>query len=208
MDEADGLWGPHRSGQRRYHQAEARFNNATKQQREYSLSANAWRTARRTLDDAEKAYEESRQQHEETSVELKKFARIRRVHAPVRHKGELEREITASGDVVVLAENAAALLAEAERHEAEMQAKVKILESQLDQVQQKLEGLDFDEVLVQRADDITQLHEQRIKTREGKDHLPKRRAELEYEIGELARLATELGWKNCRTSRIDRSDTG
>ena len=44
-DEADGLWGPHRSGQRRYHQAEARFNNATKQQREYSLSANAWRTA-------------------------------------------------------------------------------------------------------------------------------------------------------------------
>ena len=201
-DEADRLWGPYRSGQRRYHQAEARFNNATKQQREHSLSANAWRTARKTLDDAEKAYEESRQQHEETSVELKKLARIRRVHASVRRKGELEQEIAAASNVVVLPENAAARLAEAEGHEAEMQAKVKILEPQLDQAQQKLGGLDFDEVLVQRADDITQLHEQRIKIRSGKDHLPKRRAELEYELGELARLATELGWETAEPAEL------
>ena len=83
-----------------------------------------------------------------------------------------------------------------------MQAKVKILEPQLDQVQQKLEGLDFDEVLVQRADDITQLHEQRIKIRDGKDHLPKRRAELEYELGELARLATELGWETAEPAEL------
>ena len=201
-DEADGLWSPYRSGKRIYHQAEARFNNATRQQREHSLSANAWRKVRKALDAAEKAYKESQQQHEATSIELKKLARIRRVHASVRRKGELEQEITAVGNVVVLPENAAALLAEAERHEAEMQAKVKILEPQLDQVQQKLEGLDFDEVLVQRADDITQLHEQRIKIRDGKDHLPKRRAELEYELGELARLATELGWETAEPAEL------
>ena len=201
-DKADGLWGPYRSGKRSYHQAEARFNNATRQQREHSLSANAWRKVRKALDAAEKAYKESQQQHEATSIELKKLARIRRVHASVRRKGELEQEITAVGNVVVLPENAAALLAEAERHEAEMQAKVKILEPQLDQVQQKLEGLDFDEVLVQRADEITQLHEQRIKIRNGKDHLPKRRAELEYELGELARLATELGWETAEPDEL------
>ena len=34
-EEADGLWGPYRSGKRSYHQAEARFNNATRQQREH-----------------------------------------------------------------------------------------------------------------------------------------------------------------------------
>ena len=55
---------------------------------------------RKALDAAEKAYKESQQQHEATSIELKKLARIRRVHASVRRKGELEQEITAVGNVV------------------------------------------------------------------------------------------------------------
>ena len=200
---ADGLWSPRRSGKRHYYEAEDRFNNATRQQREHSLSANAWRTARKALVDAEKAHEESRRQHEATSVELKKLARIRRVHASVRRKGELDRETATSGEVIELPENAAALLAEAERHETEMQAQVKILEFQLDQARERLEGLDFfDEVLVQRSDDITQLHEQRIKIRGGKDDLPKRRAELEDELKELVQLATELGWEAAEPSEL------
>ena len=193
-EEADELWGPRRSEKRRYYQAEGRFNNATKRQREHSLSATAWLAARKELDDAEKAHGENRQQHETTSIELKKLARIRRVYASVRRMRELEHELAALGDVVVLPENAAALLAEAKGHEAEMQPQVKILKSKLEQAQQRLEGLDFDEVLVRRADDITQLHEQRIKIRGGKDDLPKRRRELEDELGDLARLAKELGW--------------
>ena len=127
-DEANGLWGPRKSGKRLYHQAEARFNNATRQQREHSLSAKAWLTARKALDDAEKAYEESQQQHDpQKSIELKKFARIRRVHASVRRKGELGQEIAMSGAVVELPENAAVLLAETVGREAEMRAQVEIL---------------------------------------------------------------------------------
>ena len=106
------------------------------------------------------------------------------------------------GAVVVLPENAAALLAEAEKHEAEMRPQVEILALQLHQARQRLEGLDFDEVLIQRADDITQLHEQRIKIRGGKDDLPKRRAELEDELRELARLATELGWETAEPAEL------
>ena len=192
--EADELWAPRRSERRRYYQAEGRFNNATRQQREHSLSAKAWLTARKELDDAERVHGESRRQHEVTSVELKKLARIRRVHASVRRKGELERKIAVAGAVIELPENAAAILAEAERHEAEKSSRIEILASQLDQTRQKLEGLDFDEALVRRTDDITQLHEQRIKIRGEKDDLPKRRRELEDELGDLARLAKELGW--------------
>ena len=192
--EANGLWGPRRSGTRLYYQAEERFNNATKQQREHSLSAKDWLKTQKALDDAGKAYEESQQQHEKKSIELKKLARIRRVHASVRGKGEMEKKIAMLGAVVVLPENAAVLLAEAEGHEAEMQAQVKILAPQLDQARQELEGLDFDELLVQRADDITQLHEQRIEIRGMKNHLPTRREELKHELGELARLAMELRW--------------
>ena len=201
-EEADELWGPRRSEKRRYYQAEGRFNNATKRQREHSLSATAWLAARKELDDAEKAHGKSRQQHETTSIELKKLARIRRVYAFVRRMGELEHELAALGDVVVLPENAAALLAEAKGHEAEMQPQVKILKSKLEQAQQRLEGLDFDEVLVRRADDITQLHEQRIKIRGGKDDLPKRRAELKDELKELDWLATELGWETAEPAEL------
>ena len=121
----------------------------------------------------------------------------------MRRKGELDREIATSGEVIELPENAAALLAEAERHEAKMQAQVKILEFQLNQARERLERLDlFDEVLVQRSDDITQLHEQRITIRGGKDDLPKRRAELEDELEELARLATELGWEAAEPAEL------
>ena len=81
--EADEIWAPRRTVKRRYYQAEDRFNGATKLQRKFSLSANEWRKVRKAvLDDAEKAsLQECRQRHEATSVELKKLARIRRIHA-------------------------------------------------------------------------------------------------------------------------------
>ena len=192
--EADEIWAPRRSVKRRYYQAEDRFNGATKLQRKFSLSAIEWRKVRKALDDAENAHKECRQRHEATSVELKKLARIRRIHAFVRRKRELEREISELSEVIKLPNNAAALLAETERHEAEIQPQVEILTFQHDQARQRLHGLEFDEVLVQRSNDITYLHEQRIEIRREMDDLPKRRRELENELQELTRLATNLGW--------------
>lgn len=193
-EEADALWGRQKAARRLYSQAETRFDEASKQLRTHSLTAAAWRAARKDFTDAEKAHQETTQQHEAASVELKKLARIRRVHAHVRRKGELEQDIAALGQVAVLAENAAAELTEAEKHEAQAKARLDVLLPQLVQAQQQLEGLTYDEVLVQRADDVVQLHEFRIKVRDGKDDLPKRRAELEDELAELAKGAAAIGW--------------
>ena len=193
-EEAAGLWGPHRAKRHLYHQAKARLEDASSRQREHSLSANAWRAARKVLTDAEKAQEQRRQEHKATSIELKKLARIRRVHAAVRRRGELEQEIAALGDVIVLAEDASAQLAAVEKQEAEIKAQVEVLAPQLEKTRQALEGLAFDDALVRRAHDITQLNEQRIEVRRGRNDLPKRRDEYNQELKELTKCAAEIGW--------------
>ena len=193
-DEADGLWGSRRSERRLYYQAEARLIDAKSRQREHSLSANAWRTARKVASDAENAYELTSQEHESKSIELKKLARIRRVYAAVRRRGELELEIAELGNVILLVEDASTQLAQAQKQEAEIRAQIEVLDPELEKETQTIEKLAYDDTLVRYTDDISQLNEQRIGVRRGKGDLPKRWDEYNHELRELATLATEIGW--------------
>ena len=193
-EEADRLWAPRRSERRLYYQAQDRLEEAQSRQREHSLTVSAWRTARKTLSDAEKTLQERREEHEETSKELKKLVRIRHVHGAIRQRRELTQEIAALGDVIVLAEDAAEQLDQAEQQEAKIRAQVDILAPQLEEARQALEAITFDEALVRRADEIMQLNEQRIAVRSEREDLPKRRDEYRLELESLARLAAEIGW--------------
>ena len=191
--EADQLWAPRKS-KKLYYQAQARWEEGQTRQREHSLSVSAWRTARKTLSDADQTLQKRREEHEETSKELKKLVRIRRVHGAIRRKHELKQEIEALGDVIVLAENAAVQLNKAEQQEARIRAQADILAPQFEEVQQSLEAISFDEMLVKRADEIEALNEQRIEVRSGREDLPKRRDEFHLELKSLAQLAAEIGW--------------
>jgi len=193
-DEADRLWARRKSERRLYYQAQDRLEEAQSRQREQSLTVSAWRTARKTLSDAEKTLQERRKEHEATSRELKKLARIRHVHGTMRQRSELTERIAALGDVIVLAEDAAEQLAQAEQQDARIKAQVDVLTPQLEEAQQALEVIKFDEALVRRADDIVQLYEQRIAVRGEREDLPKRRDEYRLELESLARLAAEIGW--------------
>ena len=193
-EEADRLWAPRKSERRLYYQARDRLEEAQSRQREHSLTVSAWRTARKTLSDAEETLQERRKEHEETSKELKKLVRIRHVHGAIRQRRELTQEIAALGDVIVLFEDAAEQLDQAEQQEAQIRAQVDILAPQLEEARQALEAITFDEALVRRADEIMLLNEQRIAVRSGREHLPKRRDEYRLELVALARLAAEIGW--------------
>ena len=194
-EEADQLWAPQKAKRRLYYQARDRLEEAQSRQREHSLSVNAWRTARKALSDAEKRLQERRQEHEETSKELKKLARIRRVHGGIRRRRELRQKIEALGDVIVLAEDAAEQFSQAEQQEAKIRAQVDILAPQRQEAQEALEGITFDEAFVRRGDEIVRLNEQRIAVRGGREDLPKRRDEYRLELESLARLAAEIGWE-------------
>ena len=192
-EEADRLWAPRKSA-RLYYEAQARLEEAQTRQREHSLTVSAWRTARKTLSDAEKTLQERREEHEETSTEIKKLVRIRHVHGAIRQRRELTQKIATLGDVIVLAEDAIEQLGQAEQQEAKIRAQVDILAPQLEEARQALEGITFDEALVRRADEIMQLNEQRIAVRSEREDLPKRRGEYRLELEALARLAAEIGW--------------
>ncbi len=193
-EEADRLWAPRKSERRLYYQAQARLEEAQSQQRKHSLTVKTWKTARKNLNDAEMKLQERRKEHEETSIERKKLARIRRVQGAIRQRGELTQEIEALGDIIALAEDAAEQLDQAEQQEVKIKAQIDILTPQLEENRQKLEAITFDEALVQRADEITQLNEQRIAIRSEREDLPKRQDEYRLELESLARLAIEIGW--------------
>ena len=193
--EADQLWAPRKSSKRSYYQAQARLEEAQSKQREHSLSVRDWKKARKTLSNAEKRLQERRKEQEETSKELKKLVRIRHVYGAIRRRRELTQEIKALGDVNVLAEDAAERLDQAEKQEAEIRAQLGILVPQLEKARKEREGIAFDEAFVRRADEITQLDEQRIAVRRGREDLPKRRDEYRLELKSLARLGAEIGWE-------------
>ena len=193
-EEADRLWAPRKSA-RLYYLARDRLEEAQSRQREHSLTVSAWRTARKTLSDAEKTLRERRKEHEDTSRELKKLSRIRRVHGTIRQWRELTHELAALGDVIMVPEDAAEQLEQAEQQEAKIRVQVDILAPQLKEAREALEAITFDEALVRRADEIMQFNEQRITVRSEREDLPKRRDEYRLELEELARLAAEIGWE-------------
>ena len=201
-EEADGLWAPRESQGRLYYQARARMEEAKERQRNHSLSANAWQSARKKLENAEEDYEKRRQEHETVSVELKKLARIRRIFPAIRRKNELEKEITELGEVKLLAEDAGKTLTEAEKVIAEINAQVGVLTPYLLKEKTGLEELNFDDALVRRADDIIQLNEQRIEIRRSSNELPKKRDEFNRELNKLADLAAEIGWESIELSTL------
>ena len=193
-EEANQLWAPRRSGQRLYYQARDRLDDARSRQREHSLTVRAWRTTRKALSDAEEKLHERREEHAATSTELKKLVRIRRVHGAIRQRRELTQAITALGDVIELAEDAAERLAQAERQDAEARAQLDILTPQFEESRRALEAITLDDALVRRADEIKHLNEQRIAVRSAREDLPQRRHEYHLELKSLAGLAAEIGW--------------
>ena len=193
-EEADSLWAPRKSVGRVYYQARGRLEEAQSRQREGSLTVRAWREARKRWSDAEKTLQKRREEHQGRSKELKQLARIRRVHGAVRHRRELTKRIAALGDVIVLAEDAAKRLDQAEHEEAKVKAQVDILAPKLEQAEQELKAMTFDDSLVRRADEIVALNEHRIAVRKGREDLPKRRHEYGLELESLTRLGVEIGW--------------
>ncbi|MFN4281608.1 MAG: AAA family ATPase [Alphaproteobacteria bacterium] len=192
--EADELWAPRKAGHRKYYMALDALEEADKAQREHTVTASKWQEIKRALDAAQEAYETLESQIEEKSVEQRKLSRIRRVYRQIRRLTEVHLEITALGEVAALPADAEALLAGAVQDQSDAQSKINELDGQLSQAKSERAGLQYDEALLMRSDDIAELHKQRIEIQKEKADLPKRRAELATKEEQLAHLAEDVGW--------------
>ena len=193
--EADELWNARRSKHRKFYIADDKLQKAKKELREQTFTANKWRELKRTYESAQEAYLEIDKKIKKASTERNRLSRIRRVFSDVRRKKELDNLLAELDDVIRLPEDAAMLVRDAEHRDTEAAIRIATLQEQLERDQVSLKGLTFDETLVQRAEDVHQLHERRIEVRSGKADLPERHAELNAAEEELRASATELDWR-------------
>ena len=200
--EADELWSSRRAKHRKFYIAEDKLKEAQKALRENTLTTTKWRELKAELQKANQVYDQVDLEIATASIESSKLTRIRRVYRHVRRKLELEEALTALDSAIELPEDSKSLLEEAEKKDAEVTTKLRLLREQLELVEQNIVGLTFDEKLVLRSADIRQLNERRIEIRRERSDLPKRRAELEAAEAEILHFATELEWPEKRVSEI------
>lgn len=201
-EEADGLWAPRRAARRKYFQAEDRLKEADGTLRAHTVTAAKWQELKRANDAARETYAALEKEIEETSAEQRKLGRIRRVYRNVHREAELDQTIADLGEVTALPEDARQTLLAAERDDATATTRVETLTGQLETARTERSALTYDEALILHEHDIEQLHERRIKVRDGRADLPKRRAELASAEADLRRLASELEWDAGHVERL------
>lgn len=193
--EADTLWSPRKAAKRTYYQADDRREEAEKELRTHLITPAKWQEVKNLHDAAQNAYTTLEKEIEKKASEKKKLDRIRRSYRNVRGIEEIDRELSALGEVPDFPEGALDILLAAERKEETAMAEVRILTEQLETARGKLSALTFDETLLHHEEDIQKLHEGRIRVRDEKESLPKRETELATANGQFLLLASALGWK-------------
>lgn len=193
--EADDLWSARRAKHRKFYIADEKLSEAQKVLRDQTLTATKWSELKRAFDDTEQACAAIGEKIKDATAERNRMSRIRRVLRDVRRKQELGGVLAEGlGLVVMLPEDAARTVADAESKDSKAEARRATLQEQMDRAAGELDGLVFDETLVQRARDVRQLNERRIEIRGEKADLPKRQAELNATEEKLRAGARELGW--------------
>ena len=192
--EAEELWSARRAKHRKFYIADDKLTEAQKALREQTLSASKWRDLKLTYEEAEGVYGEIDKKIKENSAERNRLSRIRRVFRDVRRKQALDGQLAELEDVLALPEDAAKVVAESERKDLEAATRIATLQEQLKRAEKSRAVLTFDAVLVQRAEDVRQLHERRIEIRGEKADLPKHEAELNAAEEELRTNASEIEW--------------
>ena len=193
-EEAVALWSKRRSAGRKYYQAQDRLKGFESDLREHTVSAAKWRELERELADRQRDFDNCQAEVDGLERNLRKTSRIRRVARHVAQLKTLESMIAALGEVASLPDDAASTLEAAERRSHQLKLQLEGQREDLARAERAREDLSWDETLVLRAEDIHQLHEQRIQLQSERIDLPKRQAELALEERNLQKLATELEW--------------
>jgi uncharacterized protein YhaN len=200
-DEANALWA-RRASQRKYNAADEKLKAAEQALRDHTVTASQWNELRKALEEASERYSVIEAEIETKGAEQRKLSRIRRVFRHVRGRAELRASIESLAAVPALPKDSSETLESALHESNEAATRLSAAQEQIDALTRERAGLQYDETLLARADDIDQLHERRIQIRGEMADLPKRKAELNAAKGNLLRLATELEWPSNNADEI------
>lgn len=193
--EADELWSVRRAKHRKFYIVDDKLTEARKALREQTITTNKWRDLKQAYEKAEEAYSAINKNIKERTAKRNRLGRIRRVFRDVRRKQEFDSQLEELGDAIALPKDAGKIVDEAEHEDAGAAIRIATLQEQIKHAEDSLKELNYDKTLIQRTEEIRQLHERRIEIRSEKADLPKRKAELNAAELRLSADARELAWK-------------
>jgi len=200
---ADELWAPRRAAHRKYYQALEPLEAADRTLREQTVTATDWSKLKRAFDETQAAYERLRQDIETLTTEQRKLSRIRRVYRRITQLGDIERELDELGELPALPEDAERKLTAALTDRANAGTQIDVLLGQLEQERAERGKLQWDEMVLARAEAIEGMHQRRIEVQKERSDLPKRQAELGAKERALEDLAEGLGWGSMSPDAIE-----
>lgn len=195
--DADAQWGPRKAASRAYYLAQEQFEQASDALKKATLRTRDWKAQHDGCAEAAQALQAARERHAEQRLQLSQLERIRRVQPMlVTWKGLHTRlqTLLAEGDVPLLPENAAALLADASQAAALAEADIERLNNEQGQCRETLDALSVDDNLMALAPEITQLNEQRLQYRAHRQDIARRTDDLNKAWADVAERARGLGW--------------
>ena len=193
-DSAASLWTPRRAKDRAFYVVKDRLDAANQTARDIGISIQQWQKIGAQLRQSEARYDELNGRIQREDARLRQLARIRRVWHDLRRLDELEITLAELQDVVDLREDAADILASAEKNDISMAAALKIQEKSLHDALGEQAELSYDSRYLDHQAELELLREERIKVRSGENDLLNRHAELDEIARQMHELADELGW--------------
>jgi uncharacterized protein YhaN len=201
-DDADALWANRRASHRKYYQADERLQAAEIALRDQTVTAKKWHELKTALEQANELFSALEAEIETKTAEERKLSRIRRVYRNVRRQTEIITRLEQLAPFPELPEGAAKLLCETLDSESHAKIRIATVTDQIAGLRDERSKLVYDDALLARADEIKRLHELRIRTRDQKADLPKRRTELAVAEDNLKRLAEEVAWNSDAPAEI------
>lgn len=195
--EADALWAPRKSGSRAYYQALEAYEVANAEFKRATLRTKDWKAQHDALGSTHTRLAEAKARDVELRQHLSRLERIRRVR-PMLLALDAARvhrdELLAAGDIPLLEENAAQVVATATQEIALADAEIARLQRDIAEAQASLRGTLVDRNILALGADITELNERRLQFRAHRTDMVKRAEEIRMEWIRVQELASGLGW--------------
>lgn len=197
LSEADALWGPRKSANRVYYQAQEVFDKASADLKANTLKTRDWKTRHEELQATADALTQAKQQHQLERQQLTRLERMRRVAPLLVNRDVATSEIDAllaNGPVASLPVDARQVHDVAMQQHILLQSDVTRLTSELERLTAEKDAIAVDTGVLLVALDIQELNERRLQYRAHATDIIKRREEVRLEWIRLQALAKGLGW--------------
>jgi uncharacterized protein YhaN len=178
---------------RRFWQASERHAEARKRMRQDSLHAETVRHAHSERDEARRIVAELRQEQRNVREESSRLARLKHAMPRLGQIDRLEAQRAGLGPLPKVPEDFPARCRSALDARRTLTLEAQRLEHEIAAAKAKHEALNVDEALLEQADAVDRLADQRATVIKATEDLPKRQIELERVRTELDELARRLG---------------